>query len=104
MFNKLKKWYWWVMRDKDVSSAFEDDVASLYRPNVAVEKDMIVVSEHNKLWQAYLAYCMKHDILDKEVDACVKLVNKGNDEQHYARAVAYLLANDKKEENENDWN
>lgn len=99
MFDKLKKWYWWVTRDKEVGYDFEDSVASLYRPNIAMEKDMIIVSQDNKSRQKYLAYCVKHDILDKEVRRCAKLVNKRSYEQDYARAVEYLLADDKKEEN-----
>lgn len=54
MFNKLKKWHWWLKRDK-------------------------------------------------KVDTCAKLVHKSY-ELYYARAVGYLLADDKKKENLNDWN
>ncbi len=94
MFNKLKRWYWWITRDKKAGSAFEADVASLSRPNIAVEEDMVMISKDTKTYQKYLAYCVKHDILDKEVRRCAKLANK-NYELYYARAVACLLADDK---------
>lgn len=103
MFNKLKRWYWWITRDKKAGSAFEADVTSLSRPTIAVEEDMVMISEDTEAYQKYLAYCVKHDILDKEVDTCAKLVNKSY-ELYYARAVEYLLADDKKKENSNDWN
>lgn len=104
MFNKLNKWYWWLTRDREVGYDFEADVALLSRPNIAVEKDMAIVSENTEAYQKYLAYCVKHGILDKEVRICAKLRNKVDYQQDYARAVEYLLADDKKEENQNDWN
>ena len=111
MFDKLKKWYWWVTRDEYVGSAFEDDVASLSHPNDAVELDMIVVSEKTKItkaYQKYLAYCFRHDVLTNEVRRCAKLVNKRSYEQDYKQAVECLYADaekmTKKKENSNDWN
>lgn len=111
MFNKLKKWYWWVMRDKYVCSAFEDAVASLYRPNDVVELDMIMVSEKTeitKAYQKYLAYCFRHDVLANEVRRCEKLVNKRIHELDYEQAIECLYADaektTKKKEKANDWN
>lgn len=109
MFNKLKKWYWWLKRDKDVSYAFEDSVArtfnhSLTVTRIMVNKTIVIFSEDSEVYQKYLAYCVKHNILDKEVDTCVKLANKRIYKQNYEQAVEYLLADDKKEENSNDWN
>lgn len=104
MFNKLKKWYWWLTRDREVGYDFEADVALLSRPNVVVEKDMVIVSKDTKAYQQYLAYCVKHDVLDKEVRRCAKLHNKVEYRQSYERAVKYLRTNTTKEENQNDWN
>lgn len=109
MFNKLKKWYWWVKRDKDVSYAFEDSVARTFNYNltvtrIMVKRTIVIVSKDTNIFQKYIAYCVKHGILDKEVDTCVTLVNKRSYKQNYAQAVEYLLADDKKEENQNDWN
>ena len=116
MFNKLNKWFWWVIRDREVGEAFEDAVASLPHSNdVTVELVMIVVSEKTKVtkaYQKYLAYCFRHDVLDREVRRCAKLVNQRNHEQDYERAVECLYADvdadiektTKKKEKANDWN
>lgn len=112
MFNKLNKWFWWVIRDREIGEAFEDAVASLPHPNdVAVELVMIVVSEKTKVtkaYQKYLAYCFRHDVLANEVRRCAKLINKRSYEQDYKQAVECLYADaektTKKEENQNDWN
>lgn len=119
MFDKLNKWFWWVIRDREIGEAFEDAVASLFHPNDAVELDMIIVSEKTKTtkaYQKYLAYCFRHDVLDREVRRCAKLVNKRNHkrshEQDYERAVECLYADvdadiektTKKKEKANDWN
>lgn len=104
MFNKLKKWYWWARRDKEVSYTLEDSVARLFNynltaPRIMVNKTIVLISKDSEVYQKYLAYCVKHDILDKEVDTCVKLANKRIYKQNYEQAVEYLLADDKKEEN-----
>lgn len=51
MFNKLNKWYWWLTRDREVGYDFEADVALLSRPNIAVEKDMVIVGKDTKAYQ-----------------------------------------------------
>ena len=109
MFNKLKKWYWWAKRDKEVGYDFEDSVARLFNynltaPRIMVNKTIVIVSKDSEVYQKYLAYCVKHDILDKEVDTCVKLANKRIYKQNYEQAVEYLRTNTTKEENSNDWN
>lgn len=71
---------------------------------IMVNKTIVIVSKDTNIFQKYIAYCVKHGILDKEVDTCVTLVNKRSYKQNYAQAVEYLLADDKKEENQNDWN
>lgn len=71
---------------------------------IMVNKTIVIVSKDTNIFQKYIAYCVKHGILDKEVDTCVTLVNKRSYKQNYVQAVEYLLADDKKEENQNDWN
>lgn len=109
MFNKLKKWYWWVIRNREVCYDFEADVAltfnyNLTATNIMVKRTMVIVSKDTEAYQKYLAYCVKHDVLDKETNTCVKLVNKRSYQQNYKQAVECLLANTDEEENENDWN
>lgn len=107
MFNKLNKWFWWVIRDREVGYDFEADVALTFSRQypvneTMVKRTMVIVSKDTKIteaYQKYLAYCVKHDILDKEVNVCVKLVNSRSYYHNYERAVEYLSADDEKEEN-----
>lgn len=102
MFNKLNKWFWWVIRDREVGYDFEADVALTFSRQypvneTMVKRTMVIVSKDTKIteaYQKYLAYCVKHDILDKEVNTCVKLVNNRSYYHNYERAVEYLSADD----------
>lgn len=100
MFNKLNKWYWWLTRDREVGCDFEADVVLTFSRGFSVNKTMVIVSENTKAYQKYLAYCVKHGILDKEVRRCAKLRNKVDYQRNYAQAVGYLLSDGNKEENE----
>lgn len=100
MFNKLNKWYWWLTRDREVGYDFEADVVLTFSRQFPVNKTMVkrtmvIVSENTEAYQKYLAYCVKHDILDKEVNVCVRLVNNRSYYHNYKRAVEYLSADDK---------
>lgn len=103
MFNKLIKWYWWLTRDREVGYDFEADVVLMFNCGIPVnetmvKETMVTVSKNTKVteaYQKYLAYCVRHDILDKEVNVCVKLVNNRSYYHNYERAVEYLSAGDK---------
>lgn len=109
MFNKLNKWYWWLIRDREIGYDFEADVVLTFSRQypvneTMVKRTMVIVSKDTEAYQKYLAYCVKHNILDKEVNTCVKLVNNRSYYHNYKQAVEYLSTNTEKEENENDWN
>ena len=53
MFNKLNKWYWWLIRDREIGYDFEADVVLTFNHGVPVnetmvKRTMVIVSKHIK--------------------------------------------------------